>query len=216
MNLILLGPPGAGKGTQAKRLAESRGLVQISTGEMLRAAADAGTPVGVKAKPIMDSGQLVPDGMIVDILHERMLQPDCHNGIILDGFPRTVAQAESLDAMLTNAGKKLDIVIKMVVQEEALVKRIAGRFSCAKCGASYHDKFNPTRVAGICDICGARDFIRREDDKAETVHRRLEAYNAQTKPIIPYYERAGVLRRVDGMADIEAVSREIEEVLDAL
>jgi adenylate kinase len=216
MNLILLGPPGAGKGTQAKRLAESRGLVQISTGEMLRAAAEAGTLVGLKAKPIMDSGQLVPDGMIVDILHERMLQPDCHNGIILDGFPRTVAQAEVLDSMLTAAGKKLDVVIRMVVEEDALVKRIAGRFSCAKCGASYHDKFNPTRVAGLCDICGAHDFVRREDDKPETIHKRLEAYNAQTKPIIPYYERAGVLRRVDGMADIETVSREIEEVLDAL
>lgn len=216
MNLILLGPPGAGKGTQAKRLAESRGLVQISTGEMLRAAADAGTPIGLKAKPIMDSGQLVPDAMIVDILHERMLQPDCQNGIILDGFPRTVAQAEVLDSMLKAAGKKLDVVIRMVVEEDALVKRIAGRFSCAKCGASYHDKFNPTRVAGLCDICGAHDFVRREDDKPETIHKRLEAYNAQTKPIIPYYERAGVLRGVDGMADIETVSREIEEVLDAL
>jgi adenylate kinase len=183
---------------------------------MLRAAADAGTPVGLKAKPIMDCGQLVPDGMIVDILHERMLQPDCHNGIILDGFPRTVAQAEALDSMLTAAGKKLDVVIRMVVEEDALVKRIAGRFSCAKCGASYHDKFNPTRVAGLCDICGAHDFVRREDDKPETIHKRLEAYNAQTKPIIPYYERAGVLRRVDGMAGIETVSREIEQVLDAL
>jgi adenylate kinase len=216
MKLILLGPPGAGKGTQAKRLVESRGLVQLSTGDMLRAAGQAGTPVGQKLKAIMGAGLLAPDDVIVEMLHERMLQPDCHNGFILDGFPRTVAQAEALDRMLTTAGWKLDVVIKMVVQESALVERIAGRFTCAKCGQGYHDKFNPTRVPGVCDVCGSTEFTRRDDDKAETVHKRLEAYNAQTMPIVPYYEREGILRRVDGMADIDTVSREIEEILAGL
>jgi adenylate kinase len=216
MNLILLGPPGAGKGTQAKRLVESRGLVQLSTGDMLRAASEAGTPAGQKLKAIMGAGQLAPDELIVEMLHERMLQPDCHNGFILDGFPRTVAQAEALDRMLAAAGWKLDVVIKMVVQESALVARIAGRFTCAKCGQGYHDTFNPTRVPGVCDVCGSTEFTRRDDDKAETVHKRLEAYNAQTMPIVPYYEREGILRRVDGMADIDTVSREIEEILAGL
>jgi adenylate kinase len=216
MKLILLGPPGAGKGTQAKRLVESRGLVQLSTGDMLRAAIKAGTPIGTKLKTIVDAGQLVSDDIMVEMLHERMIQPDCHNGFILDGFPRTVAQAEALDRMLAAAGWKLDVVIKMVVEEPALVERIAGRFTCAKCGQGYHDRFNPTRVPGVCDVCGSTEFTRRDDDKAETVHKRLEAYNAQTMPIVPYYEREGILRRVDGMADIDAVSREIEEILAGL
>ena len=216
MKLILLGPPGAGKGTQAKRLVETRGLVQLSTGDMLRAAVEAQTPLGLKAKSIMDAGQLVPDDVIVEVLHQRMAQADCHAGFILDGFPRTVAQAEALDRMLAAAGWELDVVIKMAVDEDVLVDRVSGRFTCARCGTGYHDRTKPTRVPGVCDVCGSTEFTRRADDNAETLHKRLVAYNAQTKPIVPYYEAEGILRRVDGMADIDTVSREIEEILAGL
>jgi len=213
MNIILLGPPGAGKGTQAERLVESRGLVQLSTGDMLRAAAKTDTEIGHRVKKIMELGQLVSDDVMVEMIHERILQPDCKNGFILDGFPRTVVQAEALDVMLQKQGMKLDMVIEMAVQEEALVARIVGRFACAKCKHGYHDTFLPTKVPGVCDVCGSTEFTRRADDKAETVHARMEAYRAQTMPILPYYQGHGILRRVDGMADIDVVTQEIEAQL---
>jgi adenylate kinase len=213
MNIILLGPPGAGKGTQAERLVESRGLVQLSTGDMLRAAAKTDTEIGHRVKKIMELGQLVSDDVMVEMIHERILQPDCKNGFILDGFPRTVVQAEALDDMLGKQGMKLDMVIEMAVQEEALVARIVGRFACAKCKHGYHDTFLPTKVPGVCDVCGSTEFTRRADDKAETVHARMEAYRAQTMPILPYYQGHGILRRVDGMADIDVVTQEIEAQL---
>ena len=213
MNIILLGPPGAGKGTQAERLVESRGLVQLSTGDMLRAAAKTDTEIGHRVKKIMELGQLVSDDVMVEMIHERILQPDCKNGFILDGFPRTVVQAEALDVMLQKQGMKLDMVIEMAVQEAALVERIVGRFACAKCKHGYHDTFLPTKVPGVCDVCGSTEFTRRADDKAETVHARMEAYRAQTMPILPYYQGHGILRRVDGMADIDVVTQEIEAQL---
>jgi len=216
MNIILLGPPGAGKGTQAQRLQESRGMIQLSTGDMLRAAVKAETPVGKQAKAYMDAGQLVPDEVVIGIISDRIEAPDCRNGFILDGFPRTTAQAEALDRMLEDKGLRLDGVIEMKVNDAALVERIVGRFACAKCGAGYHEKFQPPKVEGVCDVCGGTEFTRRADDNAETVTARLEAYHRQTAPLLPYYRERGVLHTVDGMAAIDEVARQIEAVLTSL
>jgi adenylate kinase len=213
MKLILLGPPGAGKGTQAKRLEETRGLKQLSTGDMLRAAVDSGSPLGREADRIMKAGKLVPDEIMIDMIAERIDQPDCRRGVIFDGFPRTVRQAEALDAMLSKRGQALDAVVEITVDDAALVERISGRFSCAKCGAVYHDKYKRPKVEGICDVCGAKEFKRRPDDQAETVQTRLKEYYEQTAPILPYYMKKGLVRQVDGMSDPERVAAQIEQVL---
>jgi adenylate kinase len=215
MNLILLGPPGAGKGTQAQRLQDRYGIVQLSTGDMLRAAVAAGSEIGQQAKTIMEQGRLVPDDVMVRMIAERIAQPDCRNGFILDGFPRTIAQAEALDRMLAGKGFKLDAVIEMQVDDEALVKRITGRFSCAKCGTVYHDQEKRPKISGVCDKCGSKEFVRRPDDKEETVKARLAAYHGQTAPLLPYYRGKGILKSVNGMAPIDKVTQQVESLLKA-
>ena len=213
MNLILLGPPGAGKGTQAKLLEDKKGFKQLSTGDMLSGAVAAGTDMGRKAKEVMDKGQLVSDEIVISIISERLDKPDVKKGFILDGFPRNTAQAEALDRMLEDKGLKLDAVIEMKVDDEELVKRIAGRYTCAKCGKGYHDEFEKPKVAGVCDVCGSTEFVRRADDNEKTVRDRLVVYNKQTAPPVDYYGRTGVLHQVNGMADIGVVTRQIEDVL---
>ena len=214
MRLILLGPPGAGKGTQAAWLKDTYAIPQLSTGEMLREAVAKGTEVGREAKSIMEAGRLVSDDVINRIVADRIDQPDCASGFILDGFPRTIPQAEALDRMLAERGLHLDAVVEIKVDNQALVERISGRFSCAKCGAGYHDAFKPTAVAGVCDVCGGTEFVRRKDDNAETVAARLAAYEAQTAPLLPYYQDRGLVRTVDGMVAIDEVTASIRRALN--
>lgn len=214
MNIILLGPPGAGKGTQAAKLVADRGMVQLSTGDMLRAAVKAGTPTGLKAKAIMDAGELVPDDVVSGIIGERLDQMTAGEGAIFDGYPRTAAQAVALDQLLADRGRKLDRVIELTVDEDALVERITGRYTCAKCGEGYHDKFKQPKVAGVCDVCGSTEFKRRPDDNEETVRTRMAEYRGKTAPIIPIYEARGILARVDGMAEIDHVSAAVAAALD--
>lgn len=216
MRLILLGPPGAGKGTQAKRLEARYGIVQISTGDMLRAEVAAGSEVGLQAKAVMEAGQLVSDEILIRMLGNRIERPDCAGGFILDGFPRTVPQAEALERLLAERHMELDAVIELKVDAAELVERIAGRFTCAKCGASYNDVSHRPRVEGTCDVCGSHEFTRRADDSRETMSARLQAYETQTAPILPFYAAKGLLQSVDGMADIDAVTAEIMAVLDDL
>ena len=214
MNIILLGPPGAGKGTQASRLVEQRSMVQLSTGDMLRAAVAAGTDIGLKAKAVMAAGELVSDEIVDGILSQRLDEPDIGRGFILDGYPRTAVQAASLDRLLAEKGLTLDHVIELVVDEDALVDRISGRFSCAVCNTPYHDDYKMPVVAGVCDVCGATEFKRRADDNEEAVRTRMAEYRGKTAPILPYYEAKGIVRRVDGMASVETVSKAIDKVLD--
>ncbi len=214
MILILLGPPGAGKGTQARRIMDQNGMVQLSTGDMLREAVAKGTDCGKAAKNAMEAGELVKDEIVIGIIAEWIEEKDCEKGFILDGFPRTVGQAEALDRMLEEKNCKLDHVIEMRVDEEALVKRITGRFACAKCGANYHDTFKRPAKEGVCDACGSTEFSRRSDDNEETVRSRLVAYRNQTAPLLPYYAEKGVLRTVDGMKTIDEVTEEISAILE--
>lgn len=214
MNLILLGPPGAGKGTQAQFLIDDYAVPQISTGDMLRAAVKNGTPMGLKAKECMDSGALVPDDVVVGIVRERLRQNDCADGFILDGFPRTVSQADALSETLQQLGKKIAAAIALYVDTEALVERLAGRRTCPVCGAGYHLQYDPPRVDGICTKCGAQ-LVQRDDDKEETVRTRMQVYEEQTRPLLDYYSKAGVLIEVDGMDSIEKVHAAIKEALDS-
>ena len=213
LNIILLGPPGAGKGTQASRLVEEHGMVQLSTGDMLRAAVKAETPIGLQAKAVMDAGELVSDEIVSGLIGERLDELGNETSVIFDGYPRTAAQAEALDGILSARGRKLDHVIELVVDEDALVDRITGRFSCANCGEGYHDRYKLPKVEGTCDVCGSHDFKRRPDDNEETVRTRMAEYRAKTAPILPIYEARGIVSKVDGMAAIDVVNDAIEAIL---
>ena len=213
MNLVLLGPPGAGKGTQAKLLEDSRSLTKLSTGDMLRAAVAAGSELGRKAGEIMERGHLVPDDLVIKLIAERLDEDTGGRGFIFDGFPRTVAQAEALDRLLKDRGKTLDAVLVMDVDDDALVERIAGRFACARCGEGYHDLYKLPKVKGVCDRCGSTEFVRRKDDNEETVRTRMSEYRAKTAPILPLYEARGIVARVDGMAPIDQVTASVESIL---
>ena len=210
MNIILLGPPGAGKGTQSDYLRDTFKLTKLATGDMLRAAVAAGSELGLKAKQVMADGKLVSDDIMIGIIRDAISDANCPNGFILDGFPRTTAQAEALDAMLKAEQKKIDFVIELKVDDAEMVNRISGRFSCKQCGAGYHDSYKQPQTAGKCDSCSSAEFVRREDDRAETVAKRLEAYHAMTAPLLPYYAKTGALQTVDGMADIAEVTKAIE------
>jgi adenylate kinase len=214
MNLILLGPPGAGKGTQSKEISERFKLVQLSTGDMLRAAVKSGSDIGKRAKAIMERGDLVPDEVVVGIVADRLDAPDCKNGVIFDGFPRTLQQAKALDDVLAARGRKLSVVVELKVDDKKLIERISGRFTCATCGASYHDTFRQPQKEGVCDSCGGTKFTRRADDNADTVSNRLMVYYRETSPLLGYYFCKGNLRTIDGMADIADVSKAIFKVLD--
>ena len=214
MNIILLGPPGAGKGTQASRLVAERGMVQLSTGDMLRAAKDAGTPVGLQVRDVMARGELVSDAIVSALIGERLDEGNTGTGVIFDGFPRTATQAEALDLLLAERGQQLDHVIELTVDEGVLTERIVGRYTCTTCGEGYHDRFKQPVVAGVCDVCGSTTFKRRPDDTAETIATRMAVYRGETAPILPFYEARGLVANVDGMADIGQVTRAIEAILD--
>jgi adenylate kinase len=214
MRLILFGPPGCGKGTQAHRLHDRLGLAHLSTGDMLRTAVAAGTETGKRAKAIMEAGELVPDEVVIGIIAERLDEPDAARGFMLDGFPRTLAQARALDALLAEKGMALDRVVELEVDEEVLVERVSGRFACALCGGGYHDRFKPPEVTGVCDMCGGTVFTRREDDRETTVRERLRAYHAQTEPLLPYYRDKGLVVSVDGTAEMDEVTWSIEKAID--
>ena len=214
--LILLGPPGAGKGTQARMLEQTFGLVQLSTGDLLRAAVAAGTEAGKAAKAVMEAGGLVSDEIVIAILRDRIAEADCSKGVILDGFPRTTVQAEALDVLLAESGQKINAAISLEVDDAAMVERISGRYTCGNCGEGYHDSFKQPAVAGGCDKCGGTDMKRRADDRAETVASRLEAYHAQTAPLIAYYGDKNVLQSIDAMGQIDAIAAEMAGIVTAV
>lgn len=213
MNIILLGPPGSGKGTQAKRLEEKFNIIQLSTGDMLRAEVASGSTIGKQAKDVMEAGGLVSDEMIIGMISGRVDQDDCKKGFILDGFPRTVPQAEALGEMLAEKSFKLDHVMELTVDDEAMVERICGRYTCTKCGVGYHDSFQKPATDGICDKCGSTEFTRRADDNEKTVRERLKAYHVQTAPISTFYAEIGILKQVDGMSAIDEVTRQLENIV---